>query len=95
MKSELGDEKRNKSWSIWFTCNFKGKLFLIFIVETQNNEKTNDNVPHRIKEGWMKWKNVLGVFYDTKVPFQFKGKVYKVVNRPIGQLSIYIWILAD
>ncbi|GJW28071.1 hypothetical protein Tco_0044946 [Tanacetum coccineum] len=42
----------------------------------------NDDVTHRIKVGWMKWRAALGVICDKKIPFNLKGNFYRVAISP-------------
>ena len=34
----------------------------------------DENIDHRIKAGWLKWKNATGVLCDAKMPINLKGK---------------------
>ena len=40
------------------------------------------DVCHRIKAGWMKWRQASGILCDKRVPQKLKSKFYKTVIRP-------------
>ncbi|KAE8681311.1 Detected protein of unknown function [Hibiscus syriacus] len=42
----------------------------------------DDDVTHRIKAGWLKWRAATGVLCDKKVPLKLKGKFYRMAIRP-------------
>ncbi|XP_071740019.1 uncharacterized protein [Rutidosis leptorrhynchoides] len=44
--------------------------------------RIDDDVTHRIKVGWLKWRAATGVLCDKKVPLKLKGKFFKVAIRP-------------
>ncbi|XP_071719267.1 uncharacterized protein [Rutidosis leptorrhynchoides] len=44
--------------------------------------KIDEDVTHRIRVGWLKWRAVKGVLCDKKVPLKLKGKFFKVAIRP-------------
>ena len=37
---------------------------------------------HRIKAGWMKWRQASGILCDKRVPQKLKGKFYRMTIRP-------------
>ena len=43
----------------------------------QRDEDIDENVSHRIKAGWMKWRQAFGVLCDKRVPPKLKGKFYR------------------
>jgi hypothetical protein len=47
----------------------------------QKNEDINKDVSHRIKVGWLKWRQASGVLCDPRVPLKLKGKFYRTVIR--------------
>jgi hypothetical protein len=49
------------------------------------------DVKHRIKGVWMKWREVLGVLYDKKIPMGLKGQYYRSIMRHIINI-LYILI---
>ncbi|GJT38900.1 zinc finger CCCH domain-containing protein 18 isoform X1 [Tanacetum coccineum] len=44
--------------------------------------RIDEDVSHRIKAAWMKWRAATGVLCDRKVPLKLKGKFYRVAIRP-------------
>ncbi|XP_070047229.1 uncharacterized protein [Nicotiana tomentosiformis] len=51
----------------------------------------DEDVTHRIGAGWMKWRHASGVLCDKKIPSKFKGKVYRVVVRPMMLYGAECW----
>jgi len=48
----------------------------------QENGEIDENINKRIKVGWLKWKNALGVLCNRRIPIKLKGRVYHIVVRP-------------
>jgi hypothetical protein len=48
----------------------------------QKDGDIDADVCHRIKAGWMKWRQASGILYDMRVPQKFKGKFYRMTIRP-------------
>jgi len=40
-----------------------------------------DDINHRMRVEWQKWRNASGVLCDGKVPVSLKGRVYRMVVR--------------
>ena len=51
----------------------------------------DDDISHRIKVRWQKWRKEAGVLYDKKIPFRLKGKVYRMVIRPALPYGAECW----
>jgi hypothetical protein len=47
----------------------------------QSEGEIDEDVSHRIRAGWVKWRQTSGVLCD-KVPNKLKGKFYRTVIRP-------------
>ena len=47
----------------------------------QRDRDIDKDVSHRIKVGWMKWRQASGVLCDKRVPQKLKGKFYRTVIR--------------
>ncbi|XP_070034465.1 uncharacterized protein [Nicotiana tomentosiformis] len=50
--------------------------------QLEGDVEIDEDVTHRIRTGWMKWRLTSGVLCDKKVPPKLKGKFYRVVVRP-------------
>jgi hypothetical protein len=48
----------------------------------QKDGDIDEDVSHRIKAGWLKWRQVSTVLCDPRVPLKLKGKFYKTAIRP-------------
>jgi hypothetical protein len=48
----------------------------------QSEGEIDKYVSHRIKTGWVKWRQTSGVLCDKKVPNKLKGKFYRTTIRP-------------
>ncbi|KAE8674391.1 Potassium channel KAT3 [Hibiscus syriacus] len=53
----------------------------------------DDDVTHRIKEGWLKWRAATGVLCDKKVPLKLKGKFYRMTIRPAMLYGSECWAI--
>ena len=47
-----------------------------------DEDDIDEDVSHRIKAGWMKWRQASGVLCDKRVPQKLKGKFYRKAIRP-------------
>ena len=57
----------------------------------QKNGDLDEDVKHRIKCGWMKWREASGVLCDKRIPMRLKGKFYKSVVRPAMLYGSECW----
>ena len=48
----------------------------------QKDEDIDADVCHRIKAGWMKWRQASDILCDKRVPQKLKGKFYRTTIRP-------------
>jgi hypothetical protein len=48
----------------------------------QKNSDINEDVSHRIKVGWLKWRQVSGVLCDPRMSLKLKVKFYMTTIRP-------------
>jgi hypothetical protein len=47
----------------------------------QKDGDIDEDLSHRIKSGWLKWRQVSDVLCDPWVPLKLKGKFYRTVIR--------------
>ncbi|KAF3626060.1 hypothetical protein FXO37_30537 [Capsicum annuum] len=59
--------------------------------EADGSGETDENVTHRIRVGWLKWRLASGVLYDKKVSLKLKGKFYRVVVHPALLYEAECW----
>ena len=48
----------------------------------QDNGEIQEDVTHRVKAGWLKWRSASGVLCDRRIPMRVKGKFYRMTVRP-------------
>ena len=56
-----------------------------------DGEIDDDVISHRIRTGWVKWRQAYGVLCDRKVPQKLKGKFYKMTIRPAMLYGAECW----
>ncbi|EXB60461.1 hypothetical protein L484_014914 [Morus notabilis] len=52
-----------------------------------------EDIQHRIKAGWVKWKNAMRVLCDSKMPIKLKGKFYRTVICPAMLYGSECWAI--
>lgn len=57
------------------------------------NGGCEEDVKHRIKAAWQKWRDLSGVVCDKKMPVRIKGKVYRTMIRPVMIYGAEAWTL--
>ena len=57
----------------------------------QKNGAIGEDVDHRIKAGWLKWRMTSGVLCDRRMPARLKGKCYKTIVRPAMLYGSECW----
>ncbi|AQK40494.1 La-related protein 6B [Zea mays] len=57
----------------------------------QRDGDIDEDVSHRIKAGWMKWRQASGVICDKRVPQKLKGKFYRTTIRPAMLYGAECW----
>ncbi|GKC33901.1 ataxia telangiectasia mutated family protein [Tanacetum coccineum] len=46
------------------------------------SRRIDEDITHRIRTGWMRWRATSGVLYDKRVPLKLKGKFFRVAIKP-------------
>jgi hypothetical protein len=57
----------------------------------QKDENIDEDLSHRIKAGWLKWRQTSGVLCDPRVPLKLKGKLYRTAIRPAMLYGAECW----
>ncbi|ONM06836.1 Retrovirus-related Pol polyprotein LINE-1 [Zea mays] len=57
----------------------------------QKEGDIDEDVSHRIKAGWLKWRQAAGVLCDHRVPHKLKGKFYRTAIRPAMLYGAECW----
>ena len=57
----------------------------------QKRGEIDEDVSHRIKAGWMKWRSASGFLCDRKIPLRLKGKFYRTAIRPAMLYGAECW----
>jgi Reverse transcriptase (RNA-dependent DNA polymerase) len=57
----------------------------------QSEGEIDENVSHRIRAGWVKWRQASGVLCDKKVPNKQKNKFYKTAIKPAMMYGAECW----
>ena len=50
-----------------------------------------DDVTHRIKVGWLKWRSAFGILCDRRILAKLKGKFYRIVIWPVMLYRVECW----
>jgi hypothetical protein len=57
----------------------------------QRDRDIDENISHRIKSGWRKWRQASDILCDKRVPHNLKGKFYTMVIRPAILYGAKYW----
>jgi hypothetical protein len=57
----------------------------------QSKREIDKDVSHRIRAGWVKWRQTSDFLCDKKVPNKLKGKFYRTVIRPAMLYGAECW----
>jgi hypothetical protein len=57
----------------------------------QKDGDIDEDLSHRIKVIWLKWRQVSGVLCDPRVSLKLKGKFYRTVIRPAMLYGAECW----
>ena len=59
----------------------------------QRDGDIDAEVSHRIKAGWMKWRQASSFLYDKRVPEKLKSKFYRTIIRPTMMYRVECWAI--
>ena len=57
----------------------------------QRNGDIDADVSHRIKAGWIKWRQASGILCDKRIPQKLKDKFYRMTIRPAMLYGAECW----
>src|SRR4051812_22236607 len=57
----------------------------------QSNCDIDEDDCHKIKAGWLKWRQASGILCDKKVPRKVKGKFFRTAVRPAMLYGAECW----
>ena len=57
----------------------------------QSDGEIDEDVSHRIRAGWVKWRQASCILCDRKVPQKLKGKFYRTAIRPAILYGAECW----
>jgi hypothetical protein len=57
----------------------------------QKAGEIEEDVSHRIRAGWLKWRSASGFLCDRKIPVKLKGKFYRTAVRPAMLYGAECW----
>jgi acetone carboxylase gamma subunit len=57
----------------------------------QSEGEIDEDVSHRIRVGWVKWRQTSGVLCDKKVPNKLKDEFYRTAIRPAVMYDAECW----
>jgi hypothetical protein len=57
----------------------------------QKDGDIDEDLSHRIKPGWLKWRQASGVLCDLRVPLKLKNKFYRITIRPFMLYGAECW----
>jgi hypothetical protein len=57
----------------------------------QKDRNIDEDLSHRIKAGWLKWRQTSGVLCDPRVLLKLKDKFYRTVIRPTILYGAECW----
>jgi hypothetical protein len=57
----------------------------------QKDGDIDEDLSHKIKAGWLKWRQAFSVLCDPRVPLKLKGKFYRTAIRPAMLYGAECW----
>jgi hypothetical protein len=70
---------------------FKKDIFRYLRSMLQKDGDIDDDLSHRIKAGWLKWRQASGVLCDPRVPLKLKVKFYRTAIRSAMLYGAKCW----
>jgi hypothetical protein len=58
----------------------------------QSDRGIDEDVSHKIRTGWMKWRQTSDILCDKKVPNKLKCKFYRTTIRPTMIYDVECWV---
>jgi hypothetical protein len=58
----------------------------------QKDEDIDEDLSHKIKVSWLKWRQASSVLCDPRVPLKLKVKFYRTVIRPVMLYEAQWWL---
>ncbi|CAG9559618.1 unnamed protein product [Danaus chrysippus] len=83
--------------SIWIDDVMVGRTdhFKYLGSELDASGDIDRDIKARITAAWAKWREVIGVICDPKMPVVLKGQVYKTIIRPVLMYGSEAWPLLE
>jgi hypothetical protein len=69
----------------------KKDIFRYLGLMLQKDGDIDEDLSHRIKASWLKWRRASDVLCDPRVPLKLKGKFYRTVIRPAILYGAEYW----
>ena len=87
-----GNDSRDGGIITFDGNEIKGSNFFRYLGSIiQKDGELDSDVAHRIKAGWVKWKNATGFLCDRGMPHKLKGKFYRTAIRPALLYGTECW----
>jgi hypothetical protein len=70
---------------------FMNEIFRYLRLMLQNDGEIDEDVSHRIRVRWVKWRQTSGIFCNKKVPNKLKDKFYRTTIRLVMMYGAEYW----
>jgi hypothetical protein len=57
----------------------------------QSDREIDEDISHKIRVKWVKWRQTSGILCDKKVPNKLKDKFYRIMIRPAMMYGAECW----
>jgi hypothetical protein len=71
----------------------KKDIFRYLVSMLQKDGNIDEDVSHKIKAVWLKWRQAFGVLCDPRVPLKLKHKFYRTVIRSAMLYGVNVGLL--